>query len=1099
MKQIRLDFTQDNPCLDGHILGHIGEHNATELIITPPIEFAENEVVKSYIIVFVTGGKSIPSESFDKTETLTVALWQQLTLNPVLGVQLEAYDDEGEFIGKSEYVTGLRFLASADGKSTEADTDNQSFVSMVLKTKHSHENKEILDKFSEDKDGNPLYDGQKIEGSDGTGLTDEQTEALAANTEARHTHDNKETVLDFFGLNYLGNRPTFKANGSAIVNILATQDDVISRVTDLKNSIGSPLTAKISLFVPGTGEENVIYLVPNDNGTYDEYLFINGVAELIGSTDIDLSGYAKTTEVEEKIDNISAYDIPYTNEMLSKSGYPFDNVGDGIDATIEAFNTYIHVVIEPSIAENTKVRHTHDNQSILDKISENADGTPLFNGESLKGEKGDVGEDGQDGADGLSAYRIWLNAGNTGTEADFLASLKGADGEDGAKGENGADGAAGADGTSVTVASVSESTEDGGSNVVTFSDGKTLTIKNGSKGSQGEKGDTGVTGVAGKDGADGYTPVKGTDYFTEEDKAEIVEAITAETNIDIIPDYVIAEAESVIDRVIAAQSNRTFTFAAITDMHYGNGSYTDGIKHACQAMKYIDERIKLDAVAVLGDYADSYPATEYENAIGDFKEINSVLADLRFAPNLRIQGNHDYYADHSALVHRFIQSHSDNVVWGDKAGGYFYRDFEDFKLRVICVNTTETGNANIGCSTAQFEWFVNSLDLTAKEDVAEWQILILSHHPLDWYCIDSTYRFCYILEGYKNGASGTAGGIAYDFTGKNFATLIGNIHGHIHNLLTDYINKGNINTSNPTAVMRMCTPEACINRANQYDGWKEDTTYSKTINTAQDTSFVIYCIDLDTYTINAICYGAGYGRTVEYSTGEIITTYKVTNNLTNVSSSNSAATAKTGESYTATLTATAGEITSVIVTMDGADITSTAYSNGVISIASVTGNIVITAVAEVPEVSYTNMLTRAVASDGSAYNGGQGWKTGYRLGSAGTESAQDGMEVTGFIPVTIADTIYFSGVTWALNSTLASKCYFHLYNSSFAKVTGQQLSTDLSTGGFTYDEAGNPVEINVQKFCNYTGTTAGDTIAYFRISAEEINANSIITVNEPIE
>ena len=44
----------------------------------------------------------------------------------------------------------------------------------------------------------------------------------------------------------------------------------------------------------------------------------------------------------------------------------------------------------------------------------------------------------------------------------------------------------GKDGTSVTVKSVSESTEDGGSNVVTFSDGTTLTVKNGSSGSASE-------------------------------------------------------------------------------------------------------------------------------------------------------------------------------------------------------------------------------------------------------------------------------------------------------------------------------------------------------------------------------------------------------------------------------------------------------------------------------------------------------------------------------------------------------------------------------------------------------------------------------------
>lgn len=50
------------------------------------------------------------------------------------------------------------------------------------------------------------------------------------------------------------------------------------------------------------------------------------------------------------------------------------------------------------------------------------------------------------------------------------------------------DGEDGKDGTSVTVKSVSESSADGGSNVVTLSDGKTLTVKNGSKGSTGAEG-----------------------------------------------------------------------------------------------------------------------------------------------------------------------------------------------------------------------------------------------------------------------------------------------------------------------------------------------------------------------------------------------------------------------------------------------------------------------------------------------------------------------------------------------------------------------------------------------------------------------------------
>lgn len=52
-------------------------------------------------------------------------------------------------------------------------------------------------------------------------------------------------------------------------------------------------------------------------------------------------------------------------------------------------------------------------------------------------------------------------------------------------------GAVGADGKSVTVESVTESNEDGGSNIVIFSDGTKLTVKNGSKGSDGDSGGVG--------------------------------------------------------------------------------------------------------------------------------------------------------------------------------------------------------------------------------------------------------------------------------------------------------------------------------------------------------------------------------------------------------------------------------------------------------------------------------------------------------------------------------------------------------------------------------------------------------------------------------
>lgn len=78
------------------------------------------------------------------------------------------------------------------------------------------------------------------------------------------------------------------------------------------------------------------------------------------------------------------------------------------------------------------------------------------------------------------------------------------------------------------------------------------------------------------------------------------------------------------------------------------------------------------------------------------------------------------------------------------------------------------------------------------------------------------------------------------------------------------------------------------------------------------------------------------------------TSYSITQTLTHVTSTNSATTIADGESYTTTLAAESGyTMDSVAVSMGGVDITATAYTEGtgVVSIGSVTGNIIITATA----------------------------------------------------------------------------------------------------------------------------------------------------------
>jgi len=108
------------------------------------------------------------------------------------------------------------------------------------------------------------------------------------------------------------------------------------------------------------------------------------------------------------------------------------------------------------------------------------------------------------------------------------------------------------------------------------------------------------------------------------------------------------------------------------------------------------------------------------------------------------------------------------------------------------------------------------------------------------------------------------------------------------------------------------------------------------------------------------------------SGGTETTGFSVTNNLTNVTNSNSASTVEQGGSYSATLTAAEGYVLeSVTVTMGGVDITSTVYLDGSINIATVSGDIVITATAkaEPAEVPLTKM---SVSSGNTVYiDGGE--------------------------------------------------------------------------------------------------------------------------------
>lgn len=140
-------------------------------------------------------------------------------------------------------------------------------------------------------------------------------------------------------------------------------------------------------------------------------------------------------------------------------------------------------------------------------------------------------------------------------------------------------------------------------------------------------------------------------------------------------------------------------------------------------------------------------------------------------------------------------------------------------------------------------------------------------------------------------------------------------------------------------------------------------------------------ITADVYANGMISIDNATGDIVITAVGVEIPVYTVTNNLTNVTNSNTQTeVSSTDGYYSATLTVADGySMQSVVITMGGVDITADVYGDGGILITEVTGDIVITAVAGVA-LAYALAEPLTFAGSGNAV-----YDTGYAMYPNGTK------------------------------------------------------------------------------------------------------------------
>ena len=159
MRQCRLNFADNRYDCEA---GIIGEHYATELIVTPPAIMPTEAV---YRLCFEPGGLSeIILQTTDGA--FSYPLPSAVTATPYCCVTLIGYVGS-EQIYKSRMVR-LHFSQTADGDSS-IDLQQPGIVDEVNRNtaaRHGHDNKFVLDRLS-DADGKLQFDGKEISGGGG--------------------------------------------------------------------------------------------------------------------------------------------------------------------------------------------------------------------------------------------------------------------------------------------------------------------------------------------------------------------------------------------------------------------------------------------------------------------------------------------------------------------------------------------------------------------------------------------------------------------------------------------------------------------------------------------------------------------------------------------------------------------------------------------------------------------------------------------------------------------------------------------------------------------------------------------------------------------
>ena len=208
------------------------------------------------------------------------------------------------------------------------------------------------------------------------------------------------------------------------------------------------------------------------------------------------------------------------------------------------------------------------------------------------------------------------------------------------------------------------------------------------------------------------------------------------------------------DSIGALQNKHDFSMLISTDLHIN----TQGKVFAAPTLNVVErirKNITPNAVVNLGDSV----ALGLADSSRAYYSLNDLKQPMGEVDNLfLVVGNHDYnniselsvnrqpkesIIPKKAIYNLMGKFHEDDCVWGSREGMYYYKDFEDAKIRMVFLNTLDKPEEWVTVdgveyekypwlpnivSSEQVDWLIDyALNFKDKNDRDEWAVIICSH------------------------------------------------------------------------------------------------------------------------------------------------------------------------------------------------------------------------------------------------------------------------------------------------------------------------------------------------------------------------------------